>query len=277
MRLGAASLAVVAVLAGSAAQAQDKRACAAAYDDAQSLRKTGRLVAARAQLITCAAESCPVAVRKACSELLPEVDAATPQVTIGAKDAEGKDTLDVRVVVDGAPFVDRLVTTAMPIDPGEHAVTYEAADGSRIAQRIVVREGERKQLMVDFSPKASEPPAAPVAPKPAAPALGTETELPPAAPRPSSSPAPWIAVGIGGAALVSFGVFALLGRAKERDLLDHCAPNCAAHDVSTMRRDYLVADISLLVATAAAGVVTWLFVAPPRGMKWAHAWSTWRF
>ena len=77
------------------------------------------------------AESCPATVRKACSELLPGVDAATPRVTIAAKDAQGNDTLDVRVVVDGAPFADRLVAAAVPIDPGEHAVIFEAPDGTR--------------------------------------------------------------------------------------------------------------------------------------------------
>jgi hypothetical protein len=246
------------------AAARGKQTCAQAFDDAQGSRKSGKLLAARVQLITCAADVCPAAVRRACSELLPSVEAATPHVMIAAKDAHGADTLDVRVVVDGAPFVDRLLTTAIPIDPGEHAVVFEAVDGARLEQRIVTREGETKELVADFSPKnASQAPAPAPTDVPSSSPTSVRDEVPLAASRREADVWPWIAGGAAAAGVASFGLFAILGSSQQSSL-DQCAPNCARSDVATMRRDYLVADISLGVAIVAAGVVTWLLVAPPR-------------
>ena len=48
------------------------------------------------------------------------------------------------------------------------------------------------------------------------------------------------------------------------ELESDCAPNCASSDVGTMRRDYLVADISLGLAIAAGAALAWYVLAAPR-------------
>ena len=60
----------------------------------------------------------------------------------------------------------------------------------------------------------------------------------------------WILGGVAVAGVASFTTFAILGKAKEG-----CAPFCSRSNVDTLRRDYLIADVSLgvgLVAGAAA-------------------------
>jgi hypothetical protein len=71
----------------------------------------------------------------------------------------------------------------------------------------------------------------------------------------------WVATGFGAAALLSAGVFGWLGY-QQQSKIDDCSPSCGASrrdDFDGMRRDYFVADISLGVAAASAGVATWLF------------------
>lgn len=60
-------------------------------------------------------------------------------------------------------------------------------------------------------------------------------------------------------ALGSWGV-------SEQSKMEACSPNCAPsfhHNFDAMRRDYLIADISLGVAVASAGVAGWWFLSTP--------------
>jgi hypothetical protein len=52
--------------------------------------------------------------------------------------------------------------------------------------------------------------------------------------------------GIGAAATVSFAVFALNGKATEREL--RTCSSCTSEDVDKMRTQYLIADVSLVLA-----------------------------
>jgi hypothetical protein len=72
----------------------------------------------------------------------------------------------------------------------------------------------------------------------------------------------WISYGVGVAALGTWGTFAVLGRHEEKGLVE-CSPNCQAtrrDDYDSMKRDYLIADVSLAVAAGAAiaGTITLL-------------------
>jgi hypothetical protein len=88
----------------------------------------------------------------------------------------------------------------------------------------------------------------------------------------------WVASGVGAAALLSFGAFALAGHGKQT-ALDDCSPNCSLNrqsDYDAMRRDYLIADISLGVAVASAGVATWIFFTSKPSSAPEHARSAFR-
>src|ERR1700709_1044923 len=94
-------LASAITLASGHAAAQDKQACVGAYEDAQRLRKDGKLTDARSKLLVCAQDACPAVLRKDCTVWIGEVEQATPTVLLAAKSPIGKDIVDVTVTVDG--------------------------------------------------------------------------------------------------------------------------------------------------------------------------------
>lgn len=225
------------------------KACVAAHEEAQSLRTQKKLHAAREKFVACARSECPTVVRKECVEQLALVEKNAPTVALEARDDDGNDTTAVKVFVDGAVFAERLTGTAMNIEPGEHTFKFERADGKTIEQKVLVVEGEKnRKVIADYAALVPKPPPPP-------PVEGGG----PAAKR--SVPA--LAYVSGGLALAGFGVFtgfALAGKGAEKDLANSCSPRCTDDQLSPVKRDYLIADIGLvvgLVATAAAVILAW--------------------
>ncbi|WP_437321676.1 hypothetical protein [Sorangium sp. So ce385] len=199
----ALSVAVAAALAltGARAHAQPhKRACAAAYERAQGLRRDGKLLAAREALIACSQPTCPAAAVADCGPWLAEVEKSLPTVVIAARDAHGRERLDVRVLVDGRPLAAALDGKALPVDPGPHTFRYEPASGPAVEERVLIREGEKNRpITVTLgassagAPASPPPPAAPTPASTAAPAPASTAAPAPAstaAPAPASTAAP---------------------------------------------------------------------------------------
>ncbi|WP_438002208.1 hypothetical protein WMF26_24065 [Sorangium sp. So ce185] len=176
------ALAVAAALAltGARADAQPhKRACAAAYERAQGLRRDGKLLAAREALIACSQPTCPAAAVADCGPWLAEVEKSLPTVVIAAKDAHGRERLDVRVLVDGRPLAAALDGKALPVDPGPHTFRYEPASGPAVEERVLIREGEKNRaITVTLGASSAGAPASP--PPPAAAPTPASTGSPPA-------------------------------------------------------------------------------------------------
>jgi hypothetical protein len=103
----------------------------AANEAAQTLRQSGKLDAARQQLRACVAAACPAVLRDDCAQRLDELQRAQPTVVFDVKDAAGHDVATVRVSVDGRLVAERVDGTAMPLDPGEHEVRFDAAPAAR--------------------------------------------------------------------------------------------------------------------------------------------------
>src|SRR5690606_23604759 len=76
------------------------RACIEAATEGQKLRDGGRLLEAHARLVACTQEACPADIRSDCAAWLAKVDEATPRVVLGARDADGRDLVDVRVLAN---------------------------------------------------------------------------------------------------------------------------------------------------------------------------------
>ena len=119
-----------------------KQECVAANENAQDLRRAGKLRDARTQLAVCTAGSCPAAVREDCARRLREVENALPSVVFVAKDRNGRDLSAVRVTMDGEPLVEKLDGTGIAIDPGEHRFAFAAVGLRPATSTIVVREGD---------------------------------------------------------------------------------------------------------------------------------------
>jgi hypothetical protein len=255
-RLGSISLLAAALaLSGQEARANgaaepDKEACFAAYEGAQRLRKKRELRRARRELITCGGASCPAALRSDCVTWLAEVDQLQPTLVFSVKSA-GRELAAVRVIVDGAPLEGALGGAAVPLDPGEHTLRVEAADHQPFEQKLTVREGEKARAIEIELQRVAEAP-----------------------PEPGISPAVIALAAVGGVGLASFGVFAIKSHSAKNDL-DACKGHCTEDDVDAVRRDQIIADVSLGVGVLALGIAAYLQFGTksPAREEPASAWS----
>ncbi len=243
------------------AQSADTRMCLSAHKQAQLDRADGKLKASRDQLFRCARRECPAPVRAECSGWLDEVSAALPTLVIQVRDAQGADLSDVRVFVDGELLTSRLDGRPLDVDPGAQTFRFEAKDGRRLEQSVIVRQGEKDRLLqVRFEPAR--------APK-------NKSRKPPVAsrPPPEGRPEPgqgaptlsYVLMGVGGVGVGAFGYFAATGFSRESDLKDQCAPRCSQSEIDSVRHRYIAADVSLGVGVAALAIGGWLWLGSDRG------------
>lgn len=248
--VGVASLLAVA----RPVRADDKTACIAAANDGQDLRLDGKLRAARARLMACAAPQCPDLVRADCTKWIEELDARIPSIVVTGKRKDDTDIVEATVTVDGAKVADRLDAKALSLDPGTHEVTLTVDAAHVSTQTIVLVEGElgrRVSFRFDDLASASsdvEPHAEPRA------ELATTAS-------PAPSPFAWVAAGTAVVAFSSFAYFALSGR-HDLHAIDAtgCAPHCDPGPVDDAKRKLLLGDVSLGVGLVSVGIATWLFL-----------------
>lgn len=252
-----ATLIAIAVLgAEGAARADVPKTCAAASERAQSRRIEGKLVAARAELLTCAKAECPAVVRQDCEAWLKEVDQSLPSIVVGARTADGKDVLEARVLLDGALASDALTGKAVPLDPGVHELRVEHPGDTPVVERVVVREGEKNRLItVVFGAPAPAKRESPVPERPPPPPDGVKE----ANHRPIPAAA-YVTAGVGVAALIAAGVFGGLANARYDELEDTCGRtrSCPKDAIDDVKTRAVTADIALgvgVVAIAAAAVI----------------------
>lgn len=226
-----------------------KAACLAAHEDALELRAQKKPHAAREKLVACARVECPTVVRKECAEQIALVDKDAPTVVLEARDETGADATAVTVTMDGAPLVPRLTGAAVDVEPGEHVFRFEGAGGKAIEQRVLVVAGDKnRKIVADFGTLVAKP--APIDGPPPPP---HETKKVPVA--------AYVVGGVAIAAFGSFAFFALAGKGEEKDLASSCSPTCSDDQLSPVKRDYLVADVSLGIGVAAT-IVTALLALP---------------
>lgn len=256
--LGPSAL-VVGLVVGSNALASDdevKQRCVEAHIAAQRAQNVGHLVEAKGHLLACARTDCPGVLREECLAWLPEVLSALPVVTVGVEqEGGGPVTLD-KLWIDGTAVLAPSVGLAIELDPGRHVLRGRADTGAMTELMIELAPGEveRSVVLVFPKPKAEAPRV------PAPTVVAEEQTPPPRPPEPAQKRAesPWVygLLGLGALSGASFGYFAISGKSKQADLETNCAPSCSEDEVSRMRRDYLVADVSLLVGLGAvAGAV----------------------
>ncbi len=248
VRVALVSALGAAVLVPSLAIADTKDECINAAEQAQELRRNKKLEAAHQQLLVCVRDACPSFVRSDCAKWLGEVERGMPTVVIRARDAEGHDIVNVKVSVDGHPFLTKLDGASVPIDPGPHAFKYELPSGEVIEESVLVAEGEKDRVLVVQSK------AGPAAPPPPA-GVGTASG--------GSGPAPWILIGVGAASLVGFAIVETVAQVRYQDYQDTCGKThtCDEGNVATLRAAFGVglAMLGVGVVSVGAGVV-WLLL-----------------
>jgi hypothetical protein len=114
------------------------------------------LRAERAQLLICAAPSCPKDVRKECLQRVEELNLAIPTVVFDVKDSTGADVRDVKVWMDDELLSERLNGSALVVDPGEHRFRFEAPGRAPFETQLLMRESEKGRHQVIGWPSGTE-------------------------------------------------------------------------------------------------------------------------
>jgi hypothetical protein len=140
----------LALLADGVAQAADPTTadCLAASDASLKAGNQHKLRAERAQLLVCAAPSCPADIRKDCVSRVDEVNLQIPTTIFGAKDSSGGDLSAVKVTMDGEVLAERLEGTALSIDPGEHTFSFETAGQPPVTRRLLIQQAQKDRREV---------------------------------------------------------------------------------------------------------------------------------
>lgn len=221
-------------------------ACLDSSETAQRARVAGRYAEARVGFASCAAPSCPVAVRNDCLVALTALDAVVPSLVIVVRDEHGDDILDAKTWLDERP-VNEERGRALAVDPGNRRVRVEAP-GFATDQRVVVANPGEKNRVVRFT-LIRQRDAATTAARPTARApvpLGT-----------------WL---LGGVGVVATGVSVGFGVSGARDAStlrnEPCATlgTCDIDSVQSIRGRLLVADVALGVAAVSAVGALWLWL-----------------
>lgn len=235
------------------AQDPDKAVCGAAYEQTQTLRRSGKLKLAREQAGVCSRETCAEFVRTDCAQWLAEIDAAMPTVLFQIL-LDGVETTQATVTLDGQPWLDALDGTAKQIEPGTHSLRVESRDSLALVRDVQIREGEKARKLV-FELKRQTSSASSPAPK-----------------VPSSSggfgPGPWIVGGLGLAGLTVGAVTGGLVIQQKSVTKEHCNEEAVTCDVEGLEAADLgrtlgpVSTVALVVGgLAAAASATWMIVA----------------
>jgi len=253
-RLSLGILIATALVAGDALGA-DTETCARSYEAAQNLRQESKPVSARRELLVCAQDTCPAFVRRDCTRWLSEIENEIPSIAVRVHGTDGCDRADATVAVDGNAMTKGADGRTLDIEPGSHTVraTVGAASSEQV---LVVSPGERRRIVVfdlgarDAVCGVSAKPVVVVGPTP-----------PPAADvSPRKVPMlTWVLGGVGigvGAVSVGFGISAW----NDKSTLDGCKGHCGQHDVDVMKRNFLVADVTMFAAIASLGAAAFFYL-----------------
>lgn len=260
---------VFSILLGSpaVARADDNKAqCVDAYEQGQRARKQSALLRAKDAFLLCSSDLCPAAMHADCQGWLDEVDAAIPKTAFEVTSKTGAPLSGVMISIDLGP-ARPLEAQPIALDPGAHVLTFTLAGYRELRESVVLTKRDSVTRHVALEPLSSQP--LPTIPPPTQ-SLATQPAVPPPAPRRAVQSTPsgattwpaWVGVGIGAAGLAGFSYFGLHARSEDR-ALDSCANTCDLARVDAIRRDYLIANVSIGVGAAALiGAGAWILLAP---------------
>ncbi len=250
--------------------------CLAASDASLKRGNEHKLRSERAQLLVCAAASCPADIRKECVSRVDELNAQIPTIIFAAKDASGSDLSAVKVTMDGEVLAERVEGTALSIDPGEHMFLFETAGESAVTKTLVIRQGEKdRREAVAFGTMTTTPSITPLATQPNAPPAPTSAasspELPATASGHGLGTQKILALVAGGLGIVGLGVgsaFGVMAVSQKSDAQNACpGTQCPTQDgVNKWSNAGTTGDIStiglILGGVAIAGAAVLWFTSP---------------
>jgi hypothetical protein len=244
-------VALVCTMAPALARADAKEVCIAASEDAQQLRIDGKLVESRARLLDCANPECPPLIRQDCTQWMADVVASIPTVVLGARDAQGRDVIEVKASMDGALIAGRLDGRAIPVDPGVHTFRLEStgAAGVTAEVQVLVRAGEKnREIIVTLEGTPPAPGRRPDAVE----ARGAAVP-----------PASWVLGGVAVAALGTALAFDIAQAAEYAHLDATCAGHCPPDQVNDVAVERWIAGVSAGVGVLALGAAAYVWLSQP--------------
>jgi hypothetical protein len=228
--------------------------CKEAFTQSSKLASDGKLLAAQSELRACAATECPSAMRSLCVHDLEALEPRVPTLVFAVKDDEThRDLVDVKVLVDGALFLNGLDGKAHAVDPGLHTVRFERHGALLSETRVLIREGEKDRVLT---------------------AAARDGEVKPAEARRPIPLRAFLTGGFAAAAVVVWAATGVDGFVKESQL-DACkALGCPRSEIQSTQTMFNVADIAGGTAIA-LGVLTTVFVLtrPTGAPKTALSWT----
>lgn len=213
------TLAVVAVAAPASGAPPTKEECIETHSKAQDYRDRGQMSDAKRLFMLCAQQSCPALIQSDCAKFGEDLARSVPSVSFSARDAKGNDLPDTQVFVDGQLITSRLDDgKAHDIDPGKHAIRFTHS-GKEATVNVVISVGEKgRNIMATID-------------DPGASGAGSSSSISTEDGRSSSgsrSALPLVVAGVGGAALVTGIVLAVVGKNGVPSVCSTSTNECAA-------------------------------------------------
>jgi hypothetical protein len=249
----------------AAAADPTKQECVVANETAQDLQRAGKLVDARAQLLTCASSACPTVVRQDCADRLQSVEKSLPTVVLTARDAGGGDAAGASLAIDGVAQSIALDGTAVSVDPGPHTFTVTLAGHAPASVRLSLNEGDRlrREVVLKEAGKTDRPGAVPGAPdaETAAPSISGQVSAN------TTRRIAWGVIGAGAAGITLGTIYGFLGISRRAALGRACdaaggCPKEQQPNIDFMHVDAVASNISFAVGVlglAAGGVLLFAF------------------
>jgi hypothetical protein len=239
---------------------------------------TTRLVEALNNLERAASEggeqNLPTVVEEA-NEHAANVRARLPKLFIALPEAT-----DARVEVDGQVVATVLLTRPVPCDPGTHKIVA-SAPGLAFSKEVTIAEREEKRIEVVFAPlsPSTSPSPFPSPPAEATPraSVSRDTESDGLFRSPTVG---WVAVGVGGAALIGTAVSILVRQDALNTIETECSThqNCPRHLESSQStaRTFGALGVALgIVGTASIATGVVILAQPRRESPASVAFAPW--
>lgn len=237
--------------------------CLAAHRESQSLRKQLHLRESRELLSDCSHDACPGPVKRDCMRWIDDIAAQMPSVVFRIDTGEASPSTKVKILVDDQTLFDSLPGRAVEMNPGTYRFRFVLESGQAVEQEVVLSEGEKfKNVAVRFEPtQKPTPEVGPTQPlRPAATPTTNETVSTQTRPVPLAT---YIFAGVGTAAAINFGIWAIWSESLRSELKRECAPNCEQEYVDRVRTRGYVADISLGVSVASFAAASIFYFTRP--------------
>ncbi|MGD0529214.1 MAG: hypothetical protein ABSE49_29010 [Polyangiaceae bacterium] len=194
-------------------------------------------------------------VAKAARAELPELEARTPGLTIVVNGTATPTGLEI----DGGPLGVAALGSSVPLDPGDHTIVVRFAGGP-VTRQVTLAERQRATVTID-APSAPGAVGSPPPPENAVPGAATSAPGLPTTPPPDATTGGsgrkvlgFVVLGVGGATLVTSGVFYLLARSALSPVTSACPSSpCSAPSGSPLPGDYHDAQTKQTVSIVLAG------------------------